>query len=586
MKVQQRQTLLGDNTTGNQRFSTLQRPPDFMSSANQQQANSTDTVLNQILTEIKKQNVQSQQNNANSSNQNATNTGTVVGGVTNAGLITPTKEPIQRMTADDIKGMYDAMQQQNEAAIDYTVTQAQQQLERAQEDAQQGYKTQHNQINIDEAQARDAEVLYARARGDRGGITARQYNSIANTAASNRALVEQQRQQLATDTARQIADLRAQGEFEKADNVLQIAQQRLQQLWQLQQYEEGLALDLQNMAMNEANLTGMYNGQKTYAAQEAERAWAYDIAMESIKLGLVPDSGVIAAAGLDVDSVTQMANLYAEINGTADYLGGSRGSSGGGSWGGGGGGGSYSSSSSKTPSVTYDPDVDYQALINEAVASGNTAAAAVYEQQRNAKIADMNKAGTNTGGYKQTNDYSSGLTDYDPDVDYMKLRNEAAASGDLQMAAIYEQLRNAKIAGENISNRRATNKYADYLYGAGIGSSGGGSGSGTGSGSGLGSSGSGSGVTGGDNPNHYTKTYLDKATGQVIGTMQVGDQYIADAALAYLAEQRDAGRTVVLDSQTLDHWLVANGYTGEAGAQFKAHLYDFGVRPSRVAVGR
>lgn len=52
--------------------------------------------------------------------------------------------------------------------------------------------------------------------------------------------------------------------------------------------------------------------------------------------------------------------------------------------------------------------IDYQARINQAVASGDYASAAQYEQQRNAKISQMNAAGTNTAGYTPTNLYSSG----------------------------------------------------------------------------------------------------------------------------------------------------------------------------------
>ena len=57
--------------------------------------------------------------------------------------------------------------------------------------------------------------------------------------------------------------------------------------------------------------------------------------------------------------------------------------------------------------ATYDKNVDYQDLINKAVANGDYASAAAYEQQRNAKIADMNAASTNTNNYKQTNLYSN-----------------------------------------------------------------------------------------------------------------------------------------------------------------------------------
>lgn len=52
--------------------------------------------------------------------------------------------------------------------------------------------------------------------------------------------------------------------------------------------------------------------------------------------------------------------------------------------------------------ITYDKDTDYQALINQAIQSGNASLARQYEAQRNAKIADMNAQGTNIGGYQQT----------------------------------------------------------------------------------------------------------------------------------------------------------------------------------------
>lgn len=57
--------------------------------------------------------------------------------------------------------------------------------------------------------------------------------------------------------------------------------------------------------------------------------------------------------------------------------------------------------------MAYDKDLNYQQLINEAVAKGDMSAAAKYEAARNEKIADMNKSGTNTGGWTQTNNYTS-----------------------------------------------------------------------------------------------------------------------------------------------------------------------------------
>lgn len=246
-------------------------------------------------------------------------------------LVYPSQSP-NRFNENDIKALYEAMQQQQQSQIDYSVQQAVQELQRAQEDAQKGFESQRNQVNIDEAQARDAEVLYAAARGDRGGITARQYNSISNTAARNRAAISDAQQKLSTDTARQIADLRAQGEFEKADALLQIAQQQLAQLWELQQYNDNLMMNEQQLAMQESALTGSYGGQLTldaqlanrdwafqldkynqefqYQTQQTEREWAYELAMQSIQAGIVPDASTLSAAGLSQDMANQLASAY------------------------------------------------------------------------------------------------------------------------------------------------------------------------------------------------------------------------------------------------------------------------------------
>lgn len=65
--------------------------------------------------------------------------------------------------------------------------------------------------------------------------------------------------------------------------------------------------------------------------------------------------------------------------------------------------------------ITYDKDTDYQALINQAIQSGNASLARQYEAQRNAKIADMNAQGTNIGGYQQTYYYQPlNLPEYKP----------------------------------------------------------------------------------------------------------------------------------------------------------------------------
>lgn len=52
---------------------------------------------------------------------------------------------------------------------------------------------------------------------------------------------------------------------------------------------------------------------------------------------------------------------------------------------------------------------------------------------------------------------------YDPNVDYSKKMEEAAAAGDFEQAAYYEEKRNEKIKGEGLSQYSLTHKYEDYL---------------------------------------------------------------------------------------------------------------------------
>ena len=115
-------------------------------------------------------------------------------------------------------------------AADYAVARGVKALDRNLQDSRSKFQTQRNQVDADEAKALDNQVLYAEARGDRGGIGKTQYGGIQNTAATNRQVVNSAEVKLQTDTARQIADLRAQGEFEKADKVLEISNKYLTEL--------------------------------------------------------------------------------------------------------------------------------------------------------------------------------------------------------------------------------------------------------------------------------------------------------------------------------------------------------------------
>ena len=145
--------------------------------------------------------------------------------------------------------MMDAARQQQIGQINYGTQQGVNELERSVEDAAPKYQTMRNQIAANEQTALDNQALYAEMRGDRGGIGQSQYGSIQNTAATNQLAVNREQTKLSTDVARQIADLRAQGEFKIADALLQLAQSELSQLMQMKQWA-----DTTNVGIDEFNV--------------------------------------------------------------------------------------------------------------------------------------------------------------------------------------------------------------------------------------------------------------------------------------------------------------------------------------------
>ena len=136
-----------------------------------------------------------------------------------------------------------AAQEQAISNRDYAVDKAVQQLLAAQARADAAYQTQRDQIAKDERNALDNAALYAEARGDRGGIGQTQYSQILAQAAANRQTVNTAQARLAADTQQQIIQLRAEGKFQAADDLLEISQTYLLKLLALEQWAAEYALD-------------------------------------------------------------------------------------------------------------------------------------------------------------------------------------------------------------------------------------------------------------------------------------------------------------------------------------------------------
>lgn len=172
-----------------------------------------------------------------------------------------------------------AAQEQATGQIDYATQQGITELQRAEEDAQPQYQAMRDQISADEARALDNQALYAEARGDRGGVGQAQYGSIQNTAAQNRLQVNQAQTKLATDTARQIADLRARGEFEKADKFLELTQNYLSQLMSLEQWAAEYNLNAEQFRQSMAQWAADFSMQAAKVLED-QRQWDASYALQ------------------------------------------------------------------------------------------------------------------------------------------------------------------------------------------------------------------------------------------------------------------------------------------------------------------
>ena len=358
--------------------------------------------------------------------------------------------------APDLKPQLDqwlsAAQQQSDARIDYATEQGVKELQRAQEDAQPQFQQMRNQISADEQRALDNQALYAETRGDRGGIGQAQYGSIQNTAAQNRLQVNQQQTKLATDTARQIADLRSQGEFQKADNLLSLTQSYLSQLIQIEQWAASYNMDAAQFRWNIEQWKANYNMQvaqilednrqweASYGLQRAnflqgqyewsqefqqgQDQWEYQKQQDQNKTlagageallsaGVMPSDSQLAAMGMTKDqarSYIAALELSATASGSSGGGGGSSGgssgrrSSGSGGGSGSGSGGSGGDDGSGTPKTGVSTAVKVAA---QRAANPNN-----LSSQESSKVQDfINRATGKSGGSVQY-DKSKGTITY------------------------------------------------------------------------------------------------------------------------------------------------------------------------------
>ena len=225
------------------------------------------------------------------------------------------KQPVTAERADtaalkeQMREALKAEQERSASRIDSGVAENIAALTAGQKEAEEAYQAQRERIDLEEALAKDAQALYAEVRGDRGGIGAAQYDAIANTAAQNRLAVTQAQTKLAADTAARIARLRAQGEFEKADQALALTQEYLGKLVGLEKWAAEYNLSAAKFAESMNQWQAEYEAklaQTETAAEQWQREFDYKTRQKDLAeagkalldLGILPSDAQLAAMGL------------------------------------------------------------------------------------------------------------------------------------------------------------------------------------------------------------------------------------------------------------------------------------------------
>lgn len=219
---------------------------------------------------------------------------------------------------DLLQQQYGMSQQQALNQIDYATQTGAQELQRAYDDSLPNYSAQRGQVDLDADKGAKNAALYAEQRGDRGGIGAAQYSAMQIARANQLNQINTAQNKAASDTARAIADLRAKGEFEKADKLLELSQNYLSQLMQNKQWLANYNLNLarfnQSLRNDEVNyqnmvaeLTGRFNGQNTMAANQANASMAIQMTPYT---GTIFGQQTLQAQQQNIDNMNNMASMY------------------------------------------------------------------------------------------------------------------------------------------------------------------------------------------------------------------------------------------------------------------------------------
>jgi hypothetical protein len=207
--------------------------------------------------------------------------------------------------ADAITAQYDAYAKQQQNSIGYQTEKNVESSVRSYEDAAGDYQSQDKSLAANMYNSMDNQALMSRANGQYGGMAVAQVGAVQNDYQLQRQQLALQQQKLATDTLRDVEDLRTQGEYDKADALLKANQQKFQAL-----YEDAVRVDENQYANDQWQTTLDREDTEIQRQQEqTERSYLQQLGQLFLSAGAMPSEAMLEAMGLDQSTAQQYINM-------------------------------------------------------------------------------------------------------------------------------------------------------------------------------------------------------------------------------------------------------------------------------------
>lgn len=231
----------------------------------------------------------------------------------------------------ETEARYAQMLQNADNETDAAVSDATSNLSQLEDAAGQRYAAMRDSAQSDYQENIALRDAIEQNNGNRQQIGHSQYGMLENSRDVQMAGINEAQSQLTRDIAREIYDLRAQGEYEKANNALAAGQAKLQQM-----YEDQMRRDL-NLRSNYQYQLGLQreDDQNAMKQSETDKAWLRSMGEQLMSKGVMPTDDMLSAMGITSDA----ASSYMFGLGFYGYGYGGYGGGGGRSSGGSGGGG-------------------------------------------------------------------------------------------------------------------------------------------------------------------------------------------------------------------------------------------------------